>query len=114
MKRKTIIKLTGTALLIAIIQGCGPSQADYDSIKEDNKELKSELADIKQELDDCEHGAEKLHAKMKKAFEKEDFSSCKSIFSKMENRHPDSELFTEVKSIYDKVVAIEEEKNKRN
>jgi hypothetical protein len=110
MKHKTIITLIGTTLLIAIIQGCGPSQSEYDTIKEENKKLQSNLADVKQELDECKHGAEKLHAKMKRDFENENFSSCKSIFSEMENRHPDSELFSEVKSIYDKVIAIEKKR----
>lgn len=110
MKQQTIFTLTGIVILFGTLLGCGPSQGDFNSLKEDNKDLQEKIANIKQELDDCENGAEKLHAKMERAFEKEDFATCKTIFSEMENRHPDSELFGEVMSIHSQVLSIENQR----
>ena len=90
-------------MIIFFLQSCGPSQDEYDALKKKNEKLKAEL-------DECRHGAEKLHSQMKIAFEKENFVECKSIYSEMEKRHPESEYFEKVKSIYDKVVEIQEKR----
>lgn len=74
------------------------------------KELLNQISELEQKLDECQNGAEKLSARMKLSFEKQDYESCKSIFKEMENRHPESELFSGVKDIYQKVLSIE---NKR-
>lgn len=74
------------------------------------KELLDRIANLEEQLDDCQNGAVKLHARMKNSFEKEKFDECKSLFSEMEERHPDSELFSDVKKLYQKIIEIE---NKR-
>jgi len=76
-------------------------------------ELTEQVIELKNQLDECENGAEKIHAKMKLSFEEKDFSACKNYYQQMEEKHADSELFAEVKSIYDKVVKEEKEETER-
>ncbi|MGD8780914.1 MAG: hypothetical protein PVH88_18355 [Ignavibacteria bacterium] len=61
-------------------------------------------------MDECENGADKLLAKIKIAFEKENFSECRSIYNEMEKRHPDSKLFNEVKKLYERAFSIEKKR----
>ena len=78
--------------------------------KKKETELLIKISELENQLDDCQNGAEKLHAKMKLSYENNDFITCKSIYQEMETRHPDSELFIEVKSLYDKIIKDEKEK----
>lgn len=79
------------------------------SDKEKEIELQNKITELENQLDQCQNGADKIYAKMKLSFEQNDFKSCKDLYREMEERHPDSELFSEVQSIYDKI--IENEKN---
>jgi len=72
--------------------------------------LEKRISELETQLDECENGADKLLAKIQIDFENEDFESVKSIYSDLKNRHPESPEFTEGKTIYDKVIQIEEEK----
>ena len=96
-----------TFLLLTIIFALGAC-----SDKEKEAELESRITDLETQLDECKNGADKLLAKIKIAFEDENFESVKSIYSDFENRHPEATEFKEAKSIYDKVLQIEEEKRK--
>lgn len=74
------------------------------------KELLNKISELESQLDDCQNGADKLHARIKIAFEKEDYPLCKSIYAEMEKRHPNSDLFNDVKNIYQNVLKIEQRK----
>lgn len=78
--------------------------------KQRETELLNKIETLEKQLDDCENGAEKLHAKMKLNYEKKEFHICKEVYSEMEKRHPDSELFGDVKSLYDKIIKDEKTK----
>ena len=86
--------------LALIGMSCGVDQKEYDRVLRENTELKQRVGALSKELDDLKHGAEKLHAKMKIAFENEDIASCKAIYADMSERHPESALFDEVEKIY--------------
>ena len=86
-------------LLSVLFTGCTNEKRE--------KELLNKISELETQLDDCQNGADKLHARIKIAFEKEDFELCKSIFQEMEKRHPNSELFLDVKNIYQKIITIE-------
>lgn len=77
--------------------------------KQRETELLDKITNLETQLDECQNGAEKIHSKMKLSFEKKDFQTCKSLYSEMEKRHPDSELFPEVKGIYDEIIKTEKE-----
>nr|WP_320021246.1 hypothetical protein [uncultured Draconibacterium sp.] len=80
------------------------------SNKEKEAQLQSRITELENQLDECQNGADKIHAKMKLSYEQNDFNACKSYYQEMKERHPDSELFAEVKSIYDKIIKEENEK----
>ncbi|HDH31484.1 MAG TPA: hypothetical protein ENH26_01775 [Candidatus Wolfebacteria bacterium] len=96
--RKSII----LSLIFLTIIGCVSKQR--------GTELLEKTAKLESRLDNCENGAEKIHAKMKLSYEKKDFQTCKNLYNEMEKRHPDSELYKEVKAIYDKIIRFEKEK----
>lgn len=83
----------------------------------ENKNRETELLEqinvLKKQLDDCENGAEKIHAKFKLAYENNDFLLCKQLYAEMEKRHIDSNLFLEVKEGHDKIIKVENEKAKK-
>ncbi len=78
--------------------------------KQKETELLDKIESLENQLDDCQNGADKLHAKMKLNYDKKEFQICKEVYSEMEKRHPDSELFGEVKSLYDKIIKNEKAK----
>ena len=80
------------------------------SDKKRENELSKKISELENKLDECQNGADKLHASIKIAFEKEDYTLCKSIYQEMEKRHPNSGLFIDVKNIYQKAVEIEKKK----
>lgn len=96
---KKLILLLTTIILLA---SC--------SDKKKESQLQNQITELQNKLDECVNGADKIHAKVKLAFEQNDLITCKSLYQEMEQRHPDSELFTEVKNIYDKIIKDEKEK----
>ncbi|NLT51436.1 MAG: hypothetical protein GXX85_11010 [Ignavibacteria bacterium] len=87
---------------IIVFSGCSNEKRE--------RELLNKVSDLETKLDECQNGADKLHARIKIAFEKEDFKLCKSIYEEMEKRHPNSELYLDVREIYQKVITIENKK----
>ncbi|MBW2602685.1 MAG: hypothetical protein JRE28_00005 [Deltaproteobacteria bacterium] len=96
--RKIIVLL----LVMATLIGCDNKQREM--------ELLEKIENLESQLDECQNAAEKIHAKMKLSYEQKDFPSCKNLYREMEQKHPDSKLFAEVKSIYEKIVKDEKEK----
>lgn len=92
-----------TLLLLTIIFALGAC-----SDKEKEAELENRISELETQLDECKNGADKLLAKIKIAFDEEDFSQVKTIYSDFQNRHPESEEFKEAQSINDEVLKIEE------
>jgi hypothetical protein len=78
--------------------------------KQRESELLEKIAELENQLENCEYGAEKIHAKMKISYENKDFQTCKDLYSEMTKRHPESKLYLEVKQIYDKIIKLEKEK----
>jgi len=78
--------------------------------KQRETELLDKISDLETQLDDCQNGADKLHARMKLSYDNKDFEDCKEIYAEMEKRHPESEQFPEVKLIYNKIIKAEKAK----
>jgi hypothetical protein len=97
MKRVIVL-----SFIIALLTSCASKQRET--------ELLGKISKLEKQLDDCQNGAEKLHTKMKVYFEKGEFQLCKNVYSEMEKRHPDSELYSEVKGLYEKIIKDEQDK----
>jgi hypothetical protein len=80
------------------------------SDKKKEAQLENQITELQSQLDKCINGADKIHAKVKLAFEQNDLIKFKGLYIEMEERHPDSKLFVEVKDIYDKIIKDEKEK----
>lgn len=76
------------------------------------EKFEEKITGLEQQLDECNNGAEKLHAKIKLEFERKNYVASKGIYIEMEKRHPDSPLFSEVRQIYDKIIATEKKQEK--
>jgi uncharacterized lipoprotein YehR (DUF1307 family) len=80
------------------------------SDKDKEAELENRISELEIELDECKNGADKLLAKIKIAFEKENFETVRNIYSDFQNRHPEATEFQEAKAIHDQVMEIEEKR----
>jgi hypothetical protein len=77
------------------------------------KQLLEKIADLESRLDECENGADKIHARIELAFKEEKYDTCETLYLSMKNRHPDSELFPEVEKTYHKAVLKVEEREEK-
>lgn len=82
------------------------------SDKKKEAELQNRISELETQIDECKNGADKLLAKIKIAFEEEDFANVKTIYSDFQSRHPEATEFKEAKSIHDQVVEIEDKRKK--
>lgn len=83
------------------------------SNKEKEADLQVMITELENQLDECQNGASKIHAKAKLAFDENDFRACKEYYTEIKDKYPDSELLAEVKTIYDKIIQEEKEASKR-
>jgi len=104
--KKIVVLLAITSTLIACY--------DKEHEAELEGELEGEITELQAQLEECQNGADKIYAKIKIAYDKEEFASVKTLFTDMERRHPESEQFSESKELYDKVVKLEEELRQEN
>jgi len=70
-------------IIMAIASSCGVPQADYDKIETENEQLKAQL-------EECENGAEKLVAKVEKAYTEKNYSLAKENIKMLYEKHPES------------------------
>lgn len=82
------------------------------SNKDKEAAYEQKIASLEQQLDDCQNGADKLYARMKLSYEEESLSECNRIYQEMVKRHPESELFDEVKGLYNKLKEKKEKEKK--
>lgn len=77
------------------------------SNKEKEQELLNEINILKQQLDDCQNGPEKISAKIENAFKENDFETVKRLFLEMREKHSADPLFAKTKSIFENVESEE-------
>ncbi len=92
-------------VVVAITVGCGVSQSDYDKVMVENEKLKTEL-------DECEFGAEKLVARVEKAYAAKKYELARQIIEDLYEKHPESPKNNEFKKLL-KTIAKEELKEKQ-
>jgi len=82
MNRFVTVLLTGM-LFIFIIVACGVPQADYD-------ELLSERNHLEDELDECKNGADRIVAKIEKAYLEKKYALARNYIQLLQEKHPES------------------------
>ncbi len=87
MRLKIIIYMI---FVMVIISSCGVPQSDYDKLNAELKHLKMENNRLLTELDDCKYGAEKIVAKVEKAYTKKEYAIARQNIKMLYDKHPES------------------------
>lgn len=106
LKLKNIGKIIGICFMFCFILGCGVNKAEYNRVVEENQRLKAEL-------DEVQNGADRLFVKMQNLYSEKKFDELKQIYTLFQEKHLDSELYNDVKKIYDEVIKLEKEEEER-
>lgn len=80
------------------VNSCGPSQGEYDAIKEENESLKIEVSNLKKEIE----GSNRLLSIGKKYFNEGKFEPAKSTLETLLAKHPDAVESEEAKVFINK------------
>ena len=72
-----------TIFSVFILQSCGVPQEEVDK-------LKTEISQLKQEIEDCKFGADKLLAKANTYFENKEYVESKAEINSLLEKHPSS------------------------
>lgn len=109
---KTVNIIYGLSILFAI-SSCGVSQSDYDKLENEKKELSKENKRLSAELDECQNGAERIVAKVEKAYALKDYSEARLNINKLYDKHPESSMNKELKQLLKKIEKEELAEQKR-
>lgn len=96
------LRVTIGLLVLLIVTSCGVPQSEYDKLQSENESLIAEL-------DECQNGADKIIARVKKAYDEKDYSEAKENINKLYERHPESPMNEEFKNL---LAVIEKEEIK--
>lgn len=110
MKLNTIIY---SIFLMAILSSCGVPQEDFDKLQNEKKELLKENERLLTELDECKYGAEKIIAKVEKAYAEKKYSIARQNINMLYEKHPESPKNSEFKSLLKKIEKEELVEKKR-
>ena len=92
-------------MMMVLLSGCGVSQEDYDKLKLENKQLKTEL-------DEYKFGAERIIALVKKAYTEKNYSVAKQNIILLNEKHPESPNNKDFSKLL-KTIKKEEKKEKK-
>ncbi len=92
------IKIIFRIILVLVISSC-VSKSDYDKLKTENQKLK-------RELEECEHGAEKLATKIEMAYSGKDYTLARKNIELLKIKHPE---FYKVNEFETLLLTIEKE-----
>lgn len=93
-------------IISTMIFSCVP-QSDYDKLNAENEQLKLEL-------EECQNGAEKLVAKVEKAYSEKNYSKAKKNIELLAEKHPESpknKEYTSLMKTIDRLI-LQEQKRK--
>jgi len=91
---------------LMIISSCGVPQADYDKLAKENQHLKNQI-------EECENGAEKLIAKIEKAYSEKNYTLVKEYITTLSDKHPESPKNEDFKLLLNKIEKEELAEQKR-
>lgn len=95
-----IIKIYFLIFILTVLSSCGVPQADYDKLLTENEKLKNEL-------DECKFGAEKIIAAVEKAYIEHDYSLARKHIETLYQKHPESPKNKDFKALL-KIIESEE------
>lgn len=96
-------KATFGIFFLAIISSCGVPQTDYNNLKTENERLKNEL-------NECNFGSEKIAATIEKAYSEKNFILARQNIELLSEKHPESpknKEFTELLKVIEKEELVE-------
>lgn len=82
-------------LTVLLLGGCGVPQKDYDKLQSENK-------DLKQQLEDCQFGSEKLLSQAIAFFDDKKYDECISKINTLIEKHPGSDEFKKANELLEK------------
>lgn len=96
--------------ILAMFVACGPSKAEFESLKTENAALHAQVDSLSKELDKYKYSPDKLLADAKNAAKKGDKWNLSQIVSQLKQYHPQSKESTEAQNLLDGVIAAEKAK----
>jgi hypothetical protein len=110
MKRKNI--LFGL-FLILFLTSCGVPKSDYDKLKSDYNKIKLENIQLKKDLDESQHGADRIIALVKKSYSEGNYSQTRSNINLLKSKHPESPKNADFQILLKKIDKIEAEQKRQ-
>jgi hypothetical protein len=104
IKIMKIDKVILALVILTIVSSCGVSQAEYDKLKSENEKIKTEL-------NECKFGADKLIAKIEKAYSEKRYSEAIQDIANLAHKHPES---PKNKKFSELLTKIEQEQSVKN
>jgi hypothetical protein len=89
---RRLIPLIFAVLFIGLLNGCGVSQSDYDSLNVENEKLRKEIDDLK-------YGADKMLANAKIYLDKKDYVKAKNELEALIKNHSSSKQAVEAEAM---------------
>ena len=89
-----------TLFLLISLTACGPSQNEFDELKAKNEQLKADL-------NECQFGANKITAKIEKAYNEGNLTLAKQNIELLYSKHPESPRNKEFKVLLKTIIEKE-------
>lgn len=104
--RKIETGIIGFFVTSLFITSCGIPQSDYDKLKTENDRLKNEV-------EECQNGAEKIIAKVDKAYSEKDYAEARRNIELLAQKHPESTKNKEYATLLNTIEKLELQEQKR-
>lgn len=102
--KKSVILVVLTTLLVA----CGPSQDDFETLRNENEMLKAQIQSLTHELDAYKYSPEKLLAEAQIASKNENKDKLYLILANLQEYHPQAPECVKVQKMIDDIIAKEQ------
>lgn len=100
-------------VLFLIVSSCGVPKSDYEKLNNEKIRLIEENERLLEKLDKCENGAERIIAKVEKAYAEKDYSVARLNINKLYEEHPESPKNEEFKKLLAQIEKDEIAEQKR-
>lgn len=104
--------LASLVLLLLIMSGCGPSSSELSQAQRRIKELESEVATLRTQLEEVEFGAPRLLGRAKAALQAKQDADAKKLLVDLRRRHPESQENSEAEALLNEIQAREDERER--
>jgi len=105
----TMKKVLFFAILAVILIGCGIPKEEYSKVLDENQQLKDEIAQLNEELDEYKYGEERTLALIDQAISANDVTSARAGIVVFNEYHPESTSKTE----YTRLLSLVEQQEQK-